>query len=63
MNNLTPDNIQVEQGPRLGDLTMRHEGRLLAHRAGPHSGWSFMDAPLFSAADLVAIALVATRLR
>jgi hypothetical protein len=64
VNNLTPDNIQVERhDDKPGKVTLRHEGRLLAHREHAHSGWSFMNAPLFSTADLVAIALVAAKVR
>ena len=65
MNDLAPDNIQVEEGPRPGAVTLRHKGELIAHRPGHHQGWSFANSyqSHFSAADLVAIALVVTRVR
>lgn len=55
MNDLTLDNIQIEHGPKLGEVTLRHEGLLLAHRAYLHAGWSFMNAPTFTKQDLTAL--------
>lgn len=67
MNNLTLDNIQITQhgAPYApGAVTLRHEGQLLAHRAGEHEGWDFTNAPKFSRQDLVALVFtILTRVR